>query len=152
MQKETLLLVIGLAGVTGWMFREPLMNRINPPPATVNTADLAPADSQYRQSEASASNNTSGIYSWKDKDGKVHFGSRAESEDARAVTLSKSNTFSMPEDGRSARNHDKPRVAKPAPGAGEPQLAAPIRKTEQTLHGAAMKQQAEIGVMNEVNR
>jgi hypothetical protein len=143
MANTNLLLVVGLIGVTGWFFREPLMQRINPPPEPVaNTADLAPADSRYKQSGAGQSD--SGIYSWRDKDGNMHYGTRPDAEGAAAVTLSKGNTVSL---GGRPEEKKKPTDSKASGGAkGE----NPVERTRNTVHSPAMQQQAELGAMEQV--
>lgn len=140
MQKETLLLVIGIIGATGWIYREPLMNRVNPPPPPpLNTADLAPPDSTYRQS-ANADHHSAGIYSWKDKDGTVHFGNRDQAKDAQAVSLGRGNTVSLKDD---SPEQDAPPAGKTGAATGG-KYVPPTKRVQETLHGVGQKQQAEL--------
>ncbi len=141
MQKTIILLVIIAACVGGWLKRDLIMEKVGSPPPEVNTADLAPEGSRYRQ-ESASSGTTDGIYSWKDKDGKTHFGNRDVSADAQEVQLSKSNTVHL--SGKSSA--DAPAsTGRPNSGRVQP----PPERAAKTLHGAAMKQQAEINVMSE---
>jgi hypothetical protein len=141
MQKIIIILVIIAACVGGWLKRDLIMAKVGPPPPEVNTADLAPEGSRYRQ-ESASSGKTEGIYSWKDKDGNTHFGNRDVSNDAQEVQLSKSNTMHL---------SGKPSAHAPS-GAGRPEhgrAQPPQERAAKTLHGAAMKQQAEINMMSE---
>lgn len=144
MANTNLLLVVGLIGVTGWFFREPLMQRINPPPEpTANTADLAPADSRYKQSGAGQSD--SGIYSWRDKDGNMHYGTRPEAEGAEAVSLSEGNTVTFGDKTREAK--------KPAPKTQGPSSTSLPRSADERTKGLhsspARQQQAELDVVTQ---
>lgn len=148
MQKETVIIVVAVAAISGWMFRDSIMNKVNPPVQEVNTADLAPPGSRYSTDNSQRPVEKGGIYSWKDKDGKVHFGNRDVADDAESVQLSKGNTIHL--SGKPA-GKDTAHTAEPASSARSGGVK-PINQPErvrQKLNSAAEQQQRQVELMTE---
>ena len=144
MQKETVIIVVAVAAISGWMFRDTIMNKVNPPAQEVNTADLAPPGSRYSTDNSNRGVDKGGIYSWKDKDGKVHFGNRDVAEDAESMQLSKGNTINL---SGKPEGKDTAQANKPAATGVKPNNQP--ERVRQKMGNAAAEQQHQIELMTE---